>query len=148
MKAVVERGTETPYPRDNYFMRVPEYKSDSICGQPYEYVKYGPLLFSLSLKEIDCNHVAPGQKFNYALDIKSAKDDIQVTKTPMPCYWRWDYKESPIKLSVNAREIDWTPTMLNPLPKKIRDGGKRVRLQLVPYNCTKFHVTLFPYIEH
>lgn len=152
MKAVVERGTETPYPRDNYFMRVPEYKSDSICGQPYEYVKYGPLLFSLSLKEIDCNHVAPGQKFNYALDIKSAKDDIQVTKTLMPRYWRWEYNESPIKLLVSAREINWTPTMLNPLPKKplpkkSREAGKRVMLQLVPYNCTKFRVTLFPSIE-
>lgn len=151
MKASVTAGICTPYPRDNYFKRNPTECSngncyygytDSIAGEPYEYVKYGPLLYALPIKDIDENHVAEGQKYNYALGATLGK--VKVIRKKMPERWTWKYEEAPVQLSVDAREFPWTPTDLAPLPKRKVTGGSAARITLVPYNCTKFHVSMFP----
>lgn len=151
MKASVTAGICTPYPRDNYFKRNPtEYSNgncyygytDSIAGEPYEYVKYGPLLYALPIKDIDENHVAEGQKYNYALGATLGK--VKIIRKKMPERWTWKYEEAPVQLSVDAREFPWTPTDLAPLPKRKVTGGSAARITLVPYNCTKFHVSMFP----
>lgn len=151
MKASVTAGICTPYPRDNYFKRNPTECSngncyygytDSIAGEPYEYVKYGPLLYALPIKDIDENHVAEGQKYNYALGATLGK--VKIIRKKMPERWTWKYEEAPVQLSVDAREFPWTPTDLAPLPKRKVTGGSAARITLVPYNCTKFHVSMFP----
>lgn len=151
MKASVTAGICTPYPRDNYFKRNPTVCSngncyygytDSIAGEPYEYVKYGPLLYALPIKDIDENHVAEGQKYNYALGATLGK--VKIIRKKMPERWTWKYEEAPVQLSVDAREFPWTPTDLAPLPKRKVTGGSAARITLVPYNCTKFHVSMFP----
>ncbi|MDY3875971.1 MAG: glycoside hydrolase family 127 protein [Prevotella sp.] len=151
MKASVTAGICTPYPRDSYFNRNNLVGSnrnyywgytDSIAGEPYEYVKYGPLLYALPIKDIDENHVAEGQKYNYALGATLGK--VKIIRKKMPERWTWKYEEAPVQLSVDAREFPWTPTDLAPLPKRKVTGGSAARITLVPYNCTKFHVSMFP----
>lgn len=88
--------------------------TDSIAGEPYEYVKYGPLLYALPIKDIDENHVAEGQKYNYALGASLGK--VKIIRKKMPERWTWKYEEAPVQLSVDAREFPWTPTDLAPYP--------------------------------
>ena len=154
MKATVTQGACTPYPRDSYFDKNTFVGSnrnyyfgytDSIAGEPYEYVKYGPLLYALPIKDIDENHVAQGQKYNYALGASLGK--IKIIRKKMPARWTWKYEEAPVQLNVDAREFPWTPTDVAPLPKDKVRGGSPARVTLVPYNCTKFHVSMFPVAE-
>ena len=153
MHVAVTQSRETPYPRTPYFnggfgKATPAYK-DSIAGQPYEYVNYGPLLFALPLYDADENHVIAGQKFNYALDIHPQRlaSEVLVQRSPMPHRWRWNIDEAPIKLQVRAREIDWRPSITTPLPPRPVTGGAERSITLVPYCCAKFHVTMFPVTE-
>lgn len=148
------QGRDIPFPDESYFMKsarreVDRAIIDTIGGRPYEYVKYGPLLFSLPLKDVNPNEVCPNQSASYALDIKGydLSSDIKVIKTPMPSVWRWKYEESPIKLDVRAINIDWSPSQSDPLPLQAVHNGVSTRIQLVPYNCTKFRVTMFPVSE-
>ena len=60
----------------------------------------------------------------------------------MPCRSKWTWSlEAPLQLAVKAREFDWRPTELLPLPKEPVKGGRSVQVLLVPYGCTKFRVT-------
>lgn len=154
MKASVTAGTCISYPRDSYFNSNNFVGSnrnyyygyaDSIAGEPYEYVKYGPLLYALPIKDIDENHVAKGQKYNYALGSSLGK--VKIIRKQMPDRWTWRYEEAPVQLTVDAREFSWTPTNREPLPKQKVKGGAKARITLVPYNCTKFHVSMFPVAE-
>lgn len=154
MKASVTAGTCISYPRDSYFNSNTFVGSnrnyyyghaDSIAGEPYEYVKYGPLLYALPIKDIDENHVAKGQKYNYALGSSLGK--VKIIRKQMPDRWTWKYEEAPVQLTVDAREFSWTPTDREPLPKQKVKGGAKARITLVPYNCTKFHVSMFPVAE-
>ena len=154
MKASVTAGTCISYPRDSYFNSNTFVGSnrnyyygyaDSIAGEPYEYVKYGPLLYALPIKDIDENHVAKGQKYNYALGASLGK--VRIVRKKMPDRWTWKYEEAPVQLTVDAREFPWTPTDREPLPKQKVKGGAKARITLVPYNCTKFHVSMFPVAE-
>lgn len=154
MKASVTAGRCIPYPRDGYFNSNTFVGSnrnyylgytDSIAGEPYEYVKYGPLLYALPIKDIDENHVAKGQKYNYALSSSLGK--VKIIRKQMPDRWTWRYEEAPVQLTVDAREFPWTPTDREPLPKQKVKGGAKIRITLVPYNCTKFHVSMFPVAE-
>lgn len=152
MTAEVTEGKEVAYPRDGYFTGDQsegrnKLVDDAEGGMPYQYVKHGPLLYSLPLKDIDENHVAPGQKYNYALNIKDIKKDIRVKRSTMPSGWRWDPESSPVTLTVKAREFDWNPTQAQPMPKEKVTGDADTRIQLIPYNLTKFRLTMFPVAE-
>lgn len=111
---------------------------------PYEYVKYGPVLFSLPIADLDENHVAENQKFNYALDIGNVKKDVKVTRHPMPAKWDWAIASSPVTLEVKAGEFDWNPTQAQPLPKEKVSDYQPAKITLVPYNLTKFRISMFP----
>jgi uncharacterized protein len=50
-------------------------------------------------------------------------------------------------LSVQTREFDWQPREVLPLPKEPVKGGRRAKVLLVPYGCTKFRVSMFPVSE-
>lgn len=155
MHVSLGEGKEIPYPRDKYFVgslwksikTVNRQVADSICGAPFQYVKYGPLLFSLALEDVSENEVKPNQPFQFALNVANVRKDIKVERAEMPRQWSWKIADAPIKLRVKACNVDWTPTWSTPLP---RDGVNKLGdtwLTLVPYNVTKFRVTLFPKLK-
>jgi uncharacterized protein len=152
MMVEAHQGSENSYPRINYFLSgfgdLPNQPAaaNAAVSNPFEYITYGPLLFSLPLAEINPNQEAAGQKFNYALNIntKQIQKDITVVKRPITKKWSWQLNDAPVQLKVKAKEITWTPTQLQPLPNAPVKGGKPATVTLVPYGLTKFRVTMFP----
>jgi uncharacterized protein len=152
MKVTVSEGKEIPYPRDGYFTKGPlahpdainPQVADSIGGAPFQYVKYGPLLYSLPLEDISENEVKPGQDYSYALAIKDVKKDVKIKRGKMGHPWRWNISDAPVTLQVSANKVDWNATWATPLPKSPLAPEGKTKITLVPYNVTKFRVTLFP----
>ncbi len=147
------RGCETPYPDQEYFRQKPSpaHPASRQLAQvrdihnPFASVMYGPLLFALPIPDKTPNRVVPGAAWNYALDgnpntISSA---VEVIRTPMPQHWDWPLA-APLRLRVDAAQFDWQPTELQPLPAAPVTNGTKARIELVPYGCTKFRVSMFP----
>ena len=149
------QGRETPYPDYDYFRQEPVPKFRQVRSRqlaqvrdihsPYASVRYGPLLFALPIPDETPNRVAPGAVWNYALDMNPKTEDttIEVIRTPMPERWQWSLA-SPLRLRVDAVQFDWQPTELKPLPDAPVTNGAKTRIELVPYGCTKFRVSMFP----
>lgn len=112
---------------------------------PCESVYYGPLLFALPIPDLDPNTPAPGAKWRFALDNNPKKNgnDIIVKRHSMNSPWNWPL-DAPIILNVPAQQIDWNPTMGQPLPRTPVQGDESRMISLVPYGCTKFRVSMFP----
>lgn len=148
MNVKVVKGRETPYPQISYFDRYHKMAKDTTINNPYECVYYGPLLFSLAIPDEDPNKEMPNAKFNYALDVNSnsVANQIEVIRQAMPGKWNWSL-DPPIQLRVKAKEFDWEPTENQPLPKELVKGKISTQINLVPYGCTKFRVTMFPVTE-
>lgn len=149
MTVLVRQGKETPYPQMDYFLKG-GYKAskDTTISNPYECVTYGPLLFSLPIPDINPNQEISNAKFNYALDV-DAKDlarQIEVIKKPLIGKWTWQI-DAPIQLKVKAKEFNWVPSQLQALPNAPINMGDETIIDLVPYGCTKFRVTMFPVTE-
>jgi hypothetical protein len=150
MAARVELGRETPYPEIPYF-KAPESRrigKETDIDSPYACVHYGPLLFSLPIPDESPNLEKPGARYQYALDVspENAATAITVSRHAMPSQWTWSL-DAPLELSVQAREFDWQPTDLLPLPNEPVTGGREATVRLVPYGCTKFRVSMFPVSE-
>jgi uncharacterized protein len=152
MTPSVQQGWETDYPikksYSNYFTKKaarPLARMGQGIHNPWSSVSYGPLLFSLPIKDITPDQMDADAKWNYALDIapKEAIEKIKVRRTPMRKPWNWPLG-GPIVLSVPARQFDWNPTKLQPLPAELIEGGKPCTIELVPYGTTKFHISMFP----
>jgi hypothetical protein len=150
MSAKVEQGRETPYPQIPYFATPNSRRIAKETGinSPYASVHYGPLLFSLPIPDESPNEEKAGARYQYALDVSPEKagTEIAVVRHPMPDSWAWSL-DAPLQLSVRAREFDWQPTELLPLPKEPVKGGRPAKVLLVPYGCTKFRVSMFPVSE-
>jgi hypothetical protein len=150
MSAKVEQGRETPYPQIPYFATPNSRRIAKETGinSPYACVHYGPLLFSLPIPDESPNEEKAGARYQYALDVSPEKagTEIAVVRHPMPDSWAWSL-DAPLQLSVRAREFDWQPTELLPLPKEPVKGGRPAKVLLVPYGCTKFRVSMFPVSE-
>ncbi|MFN0167646.1 MAG: beta-L-arabinofuranosidase domain-containing protein [Bryobacteraceae bacterium] len=145
MRVIVARGRETSFPRIDYFRRGRRIAWEPDTRNPYACVFFGPLLFSLGIRDEDPNQEAAGEQFNYALDVKpgSNPDGTWVERGPMPGRWNWPL-EAPVRLSIQAKEFDWQPTDVRPLPGEPVAWGRAARIVLVPYGCTKFRVSMFP----
>jgi hypothetical protein len=149
MAARVEQGRETPYPQIPYFATPGNRRITRLTDihNPYACVQYGPLLFSLPIADESPNQEAAGARYQFALDVSPAKaGEISVVRHAMPNQWTWPL-DAPLELAVKAREFDWQPTELQPLPKQPVKGGHRTLVLLAPYGCTKFRVTMFPVTE-
>jgi len=145
MNVKVVKGRETPYPQVSYFDNFREMAKDTTINNPYECVYYGPLLFSLAIPDEDPNKEMPDAKFNYALDVNSdsVANQIEVIRQAMPVKWNWS-PDALVQLRVKVKEFDWEPTENQPLPKEPVKGRTSTQINLVPYGCTKFRVTMFP----
>ena len=115
-----------------------------IMGKPYAAVSYGPLLFALPIPDTtDDNTPAPASRWKFALNVQNPA--MTVVRTPMPARWDWP-SSAPLKVTVNAMPIDWTPDRKNPsLPQApVAATRPSERIALVPYGCTKFRISMFP----
>ena len=150
MNAKMVKGKETPYPRIAYFDHNDDRKlaKDTSINSPYGCVYFGPLLFSLAIADEDPNREKAEAKYNYALDVTSGDDvnQIEVIRHTMPERWNWSL-DSPVQLKIHVREFDWKPTESQPLPAELVKGGKSTFVNLVPYGCTKYRVSMFPLTE-
>ncbi|MDP4201055.1 MAG: glycoside hydrolase family 127 protein [Bacteroidota bacterium] len=149
MEAQVQQGYETIYPQTDYFVKG-GYKnaSDTTIHNPYECVTYGPLLFALPIPDVNPNQEVEHSKFNYALDIDHdhLSNQIAIIKKTLTGKWFWQL-DAPIQLKVRVKEFDWNPTDAQPLPAIPIKDGKEATVDLVPYGCAKFRVTMFPVTE-
>ncbi|MBI2928471.1 MAG: glycoside hydrolase family 127 protein [Verrucomicrobia bacterium] len=143
MPVRVLRGRENPYPQSDYFKRAGS--KQTRVNSPFASVYCGPLLFALAIPDLDANTVAAGARWQYALDFDGRRADagIKVVRRGQPEKWRWQL-DAPVALTVPARAFDWQPTDEQPLPAAPVEGAERISLQLVPYGCTKFRVSMFP----
>ncbi len=146
MEVKVQQGRENSYPQIEYFLKEQSAAKNPTVNNPYQYVTYGPLLFSLPIPDVNNNQEDVTAKFNYMPTVTNnyTAQDVSVSFNPMPSKWMWKLEESPILLKVKAKEIDWRPTQLQPLPSSAVKGGKPTTITLVPYGCTKFRVSMFP----
>ena len=147
MEVGIQKGRETPFPRQTDYFVKGGYK-DSTINNPYECITYGPLLFSLPIPDRNANQEVENAKFNYALDVDAKKlsKQIIVTKKPLTGKWTWQL-DAPIQLKVKAKQFDWNPTDAQPLPATPIMDGKETTIDLIPYGCAKFRVTMFPMTE-
>jgi hypothetical protein len=139
MTSRVDKGYETSFPQVRYFNKGAKITKMTGIHNPYASVSHGPLLFALPITDETPNQEKPGQAFHFALDGK----DVTVERKPMPERWTWAL-DAPVRLTAPAVEFDWQPTEEQPLPAKVVEGGKERRIELVPYGCTKFRVSMFP----
>jgi len=148
MSAKIVEGRETPYPQIDYFSKGRRLARETAVSNPYASVYYGPLLFALPIADEDPNRQAPNAVFNYALDLapEKAAGAVTIARHAMPAKWNWSL-DGPIRLTVPARQFDWRPTELQPLPKEPVREGREATIVLVPYGCTKFRVSMFPVTE-
>jgi hypothetical protein len=144
-------GRETAFPDIAYFQEKRNRKLATLrpINNPYASVMYGPLLFALAIPDRNPNAPAAEAKWNYALDLDPGQlaRQAKVTREAMPERWQWQLHGAPVRLSVPAREFDWRPTDLQPLPESPIKDGRPTSISLVPYGCTKFRVSMFPVTE-
>ena len=161
MHVNVVRGFEGAYPlsQRRYFAQIPNEMFSSRRALPYACVNYGPLLFALPIPEKDANTPADNVRWQYALDLNpNDAGKLRVERSPMPPRWDWPRPRpgvrvprrvaSPLTLKVPARAFDWKPTVHQALPNTAVTGDKSETVSLVPYGCTKFHISMFPVTPH
>ena len=121
-------------------------KSRETGRSPYACVYAGPLLFARGIPEKSENE-SMNTGWRYALDFASgrAAGDMTIKRSAMPAKWDWPYA-APVVLSVPAQAIDWEPVnKVNaalPASPVVGKGGKMI--DLIPYGCAKFRVSMFP----
>lgn len=147
MKVSIIQGRETDFPDIKYYT----YKENRTIAHkrgirnPYASVLYGPLLFALPIKDITPDSIDPEAKWNFALDVLPGKENTIAVKRNLKLMnnWKWQL-DAPVKLLVPARQFDWQPDVLQPLPEKPVEDGKQQVIELVPYGVTKFRISMFP----
>jgi len=148
MQVKIIKGTEIPYPKVNFkewTFRNGELAKDSTVNNPFVTLYYGPLLFSFPIPDVDANQELPDVKYNYAIDLSlgSLGNQIEIIRKALPVKWNWSL-DAPLQLRVKVKEFNWQPSQNQPLPKKPVTGTISTQINLVPYGCTKFRVTMFP----
>jgi hypothetical protein len=150
MYVAVHQGRETGFPHVSYFKDKEGSREISMnmaeISSPYGAVLYGPLVFALPLPDSGANHPILNVPFGYALNLDPDNPDthVDILRKELKRPWKWQLKESPLSITVPALQFDWNPTMLEPLPPQPVQEGEPVHITLLPYNVTKFRVTMFP----
>ena len=150
MKVKVIQGRETKYSGIDYFKKSGRArriaKSNEEVNNPYSSVLYGPLLFALPIPDNGPNAMGTAVPINFALNLSSEKPNemVKIEKQVISRPWHWQLENAPIKITVPAKQFDWEPTELQPLPANLIVEGKDTTILLVPYNLTKFRVSMFP----
>ena len=121
-------------------------KEHETGGAPYACVYAGPLLFARAIPERNENE-SLGTGWQYALDFASDNppDGMTIKRGSMPAKWDWPYA-SPVTLTVPAQAIDWAAgdKQNYPLPAAPVAGKGGEMIELIPYGCARFRVSMFP----
>jgi hypothetical protein len=150
MKMKVIQGRETKYANIKYFKKMRGArriaKSDDEVNNPYSSVLYGPLLFALPIPDNGANSTGLTVPYNFALNLSPEKPNerVEIEKQEINRPWHWQFENAPIKITVPAVQFDWKPTEIQPLPPKPIYEGKDTNIVLIPYNLTKFRISMFP----
>lgn len=151
MQVNIISGNETSYPQVKYFKNNRKQAIVRRVNNPFQSVYYGPLLLALPVPDKGENSISKEYKgtFNFALNMNSEKTNelTTVLKQEMNKPWHWQLDDSPLKIRVRAKQFDWEPTELQPLPQNFVSAGKDTTIVLVPYNMTKFRISMFPVCE-
>ena len=119
---------------------------------PFASLYHGPLLYVLALPELDNdpNKVDPTAKWNFALSWKrnDVSGSFHFERKDMPPRWDWPFA-APVTLTANVVQFDWLPEKVHkwvsmPTESIPADNNKLQKLQLIPYGCAKFRVSMFP----
>ena len=135
MKPTISEWEDNCYPQTGYFIkphwgRINNAALDTLAGRKYECITYGPLLYALPLYDIDENTVVPGQCSDYVLNVQDATQiEVVHALNEMPSPWSWRIEDAPVVLYVPAVTPGST--------------GNPDTIAMVPYNCTKFRVSMF-----
>ena len=140
MKPAISEWEDNCYPQTDYFLkphwgRMNEAALDTLAGRKYDCITYGPLLYALPLYDIDENTVVPGQKSDFVLKVEDASQIEVQRRAEMPERWGWRIEDAPVVLQVPVG-----------IPGQAGDdmrGAGDDKVTLVPYNCTKFRVSMF-----
>jgi hypothetical protein len=115
-------------------------------GAPYACVYLGPLLFVRGIPEQDENDSLE-TGWRYALDFDHAQPAaaMKLARHPMPATWDWP-AAAPLVLQAPAQAIDWGPELsfAGALPAAPVAGKGAETIDLIPYGCAKFRVSMFP----
>ena len=121
-------------------------KGHETGGSPYACVYAGPLLFARGIPEKSENE-SLDTGWRYALDFAPDKptEGMTLKRGAMPAKWDWPYS-SPVALTVPAQAIDWAPgdKHKQALPSAPVTGKGGAMIELIPYGCAKFRVSMFP----
>lgn len=153
MTVTIRQGRTTNYADIKYFKKSKKVrrlvKTNKKINNPYTSIYYGPLLMALPIPDNGANQVKKTVPLNYALDVdpENPQEGIKVTKNKRSDPWSWQLEYPPVELSVPAVKFSWKPTDPQPLPAAPVQGGQRTVINLVPYNITKFRVSMFPVTE-
>lgn len=142
MRVEITQGHETPYPKNKYFAARSLSKVAEV-NSPFASVSYGPLLFALPIPDENPDQPRENEVSNYGLDPSAAAASAKLLRHPLPGHWSWQL-DAPLKIQLPARQFDWQPTEVQPLPPGRINDGKPASIVLVPYGCTKFRVSMFP----
>ncbi|MFP4144978.1 MAG: hypothetical protein ACLFV3_07510 [Phycisphaeraceae bacterium] len=121
---------------------------------PYASVYYGPLLLALPIPEKTNNEsLANRVQWEVAID-PGDLEDATVERSPLPGRWNWPY-HAPLRVTLPATATDWGIEHTNKgyknaqirLPEQPVTSGRPATIELVPYGCTKFRVSMFPVVE-
>lgn len=115
-------------------------------GAPYACVYAGPLLFARGIPEKNENTPLDSGR-RHALDFASDRptDGMSIKRGKMPARWDWPHA-APVSLTVPARAVERNAGdgHGDTLPDAPVAGKEREMLDLIPYGCAKFRVSMFP----
>ena len=145
MEPAISEWEDNCYPQTDYFLkphwgRINEAALDTLAGRKYDCITYGPLLYALPLYDIDENTIVPGQKSDFVLKVEDASQIEVERRAEMPERWGWRIEDAPVVLRVPAGIPGQAGDDGAVMPDTI---GHPDTITLVPYNCTKFRVSMF-----
>ena len=145
MEPAISEWEDNCYPQTDYFLkphwgRINEAALDTLAGRKYDCITYGPLLYALPLYDLDENTVVPGQKSDFVLKVEDASQIEVERRAEMPERWGWRIEDAPVVLRVPAGIPGQAGDDGAVMPDTI---GHPDTITLVPYNCTKFRVSMF-----
>jgi hypothetical protein len=150
MDVTMTLGRETNFPDVSYFKGKETSREISRfteeIANPFGTVSLGPLLFALPIPDSGANYPIQWTDIGYALNMNPdlPGEKVKIERAALKRPWKWEYGESPLSLTVPALKFDWDPTPLQPLPRDPVLVGEETSIELIPYNLTKFRVSMFP----
>jgi hypothetical protein len=153
MTTILKQGRATNYADIKYFKKSKNARRiarvDDEINNPYASVYYGPILMALPIPDKGPNEVGEAVPVNFALNVdpENHLKGLQIEKRELPDPWTWQLEDPPLQIKVPAVKFNWHPSDIEPLPAEPVKTGSKTTINLVPYNITKFRVSMFPVTE-